>query len=128
MAEVRGQVFYKDGTVPVGGVSVIRFEPADDSTAEVRQGASGPINSDGSFEMSTKVFGDGVHYGDYVVTFAVLKSPTDPTPFIQPKYMTRSASPYKVKIDGDVTDLKYEIEPLPGVKGAAPAPPATPAG
>ena len=127
MAHVSGKVRYKDGSVPRGGVCVVQFSPTQESSAEVRQGATGAIGSDGSFEMSTRTFGDGVYYGDYAVTFAVLKSPMDPTSFILPKYTNKTTSPYKVTIDGDKADLLYEIEPLPGVSGAAAggAPPAT---
>jgi hypothetical protein len=120
MAQVSGKVLYKDGSVPTGGVRIVRFEPADDTTAEVRQGATGAIGPDGSFTMSTKVFGDGVYYGDYIVSFSVLKSPIDPTPLIEPKYASRMTTPYKVTIDGEKTDLEYEIEPLPGVSRAKP--------
>jgi hypothetical protein len=119
MAHVSGKVLYKDGSVPRAGVCVVRFEPEPNSSAEVRRGASGAIGPDGSFEMMTRMEGDGVYYGDYAVTFAILKGPMDPTSLILPKYTAKSMTPYKVTIDGDKTDLHYEIEPLPGVSGAA---------
>ncbi|MCI0331893.1 MAG: hypothetical protein L0228_01550 [Planctomycetes bacterium] len=118
MYQVSGQVLYKDGSVPRGGVAVVRLQPAQDSTAEVRKGASGAIGPDGSFDLFTRVPGDGVYEGAYNVTFAVLKGPLDPTSLIQAKYMNPATSGYTVTVDDDIDDLKFEIEPLPGVVGA----------
>jgi hypothetical protein len=118
MYQVRGTVLYKDGSVPKGGVAVVRLQPAQGTTAEIRKGATGAINPDGSFELYTRTPGDGVYEGEYDVTFGVYKGPMDPTPLIQAKYMNPSTSGYSVTVDGDQTDLKFEIEPLPGVTGA----------
>jgi len=127
MAHVRGKVTYKDGSIPQGGVKVIRISPTKDSTAEVRKGASGMIESDGSFDLWTRQAGDGAYLGDYVVTFAIQKSHMDPTTsLIQPIYTNPSTSPFKLTITGDVDDLKYELEPLPGVKGTAATAPSNP--
>jgi hypothetical protein len=122
MAQVSGKVFYKDGTVPKGGVCSVQFLPTADSTATVRSGAGGVIEPDGSFQMSTRKGGDGVHLGDYTVTFAVWRNPHDPTTsMVLPKYSSPVLTPYKIKVDHDVDDLKFEIEPMPGVTGAPPA-------
>jgi hypothetical protein len=121
MYQVRGKVLYKDGSVPKGGVAVVRLQPSASSTAEIRKGASSAIGPDGSFEMCTRMPGDGVYEGDYDVTFAVLKGPMDPTPLIPVKYMSPESSGYNVKVDDDIDDLKFEIEPLPGAPRAAAA-------
>jgi hypothetical protein len=113
VAQVSGKVLYKDGSVPKGGVRVVRFEPI--TAEEVRKGASGTIGPDGSFEMYTRKPGDGVFLGEYAVTFAVWKGPRDPTSLIDEKYTMSTTTPYKVKIDGDKTDLEFEIEPARGV-------------
>ena len=127
MAHVRGKVLYKDGTVPHGGVAVVRFEPADDTTATVRKGATSAIGPDGSFDMLTRQPGDGVYLGEYNVTFTVLRNPMDPTSsMILPKYNSAATSGYKITVDGNKDDEHYEIEPLPGAAGApAPANAAT---
>jgi hypothetical protein len=117
MYQVKGKVLYKDGSVPKGGVAVVQVQPAKDSTAEVRKGATGTIGPDGTFELWTRVPGDGVYEGSYAVTFSVLKGPMDPTPLIQPKYMNPATSGYTLTVDDDKTDLTYEIEPMPGVTG-----------
>lgn len=121
MHEVSGHVFFKDGTVPQGGIAVVVLQPRKDSTAQVRKGASGAIRSDGSFELWTKKQGDGVFQGEYQVAFTVLKAPMDPKPLIVEKYTRPETSGYEVTVDRDISDLKFEIEPLPGVKGAPPA-------
>jgi len=113
VAQVSGKVLYKDGSVPQGGVRVVRFEPI--TAEEVRKGASGTIEPDGSFEMYTRKPGDGVYLGEYAVTFAVWKGPRDPTSLIDEKYTMSTTTPYKVKIDGNKTDLEFEIEPARGM-------------
>jgi hypothetical protein len=121
MYHVSGKVLYKDGSVPRGGVAVVSFMPTKESTAEVRQAASGAIGPDGSFSMFSRVAGDGVYAGDYAVTFTVLKAPMDPRPLILEKYRSIALTPYKVTVDRDIDDLSYEIEPLPGVTGGTAA-------
>jgi len=121
MAQVRGHVFYKDGSVPKGAVAVIRFEPAQDSDAEVRKAATGSIESDGSFQMMTRKPGDGVFLGKYNVTFAVLRDAMNPrSSMINPKYTVSSTSGYQVTVDGNKDDLKYEIEGAGGAAERAP--------
>jgi hypothetical protein len=110
-AQVRGKVLYPDGKVPKGGVCVVRFEPAADSTAKVRKAASGKIQSDGSFMMATRVPGDGVYLGQYAVTFAVWKGPREPTSLIEEEYTQAASTPYHVSVDGDIDDLNFTIVP-----------------
>ena len=121
MAHVTGKVLYKDGSVPHGGTCVVNFRPADKTTAVVRKGASGLIGADGSYDMWTKMPGDGIYKGDYDVSFVVWQSATDPnTSLIAPKYMSPKTSGYKVTVDKDLTDQNFEIEPL-AAAGHAPA-------
>lgn len=113
VAQVRGKVLYKDGSVPKGGVRIVRFEPTETSTAKVRQPAGGSIGEDGSFELSTRKPGDGVFVGEYAVTFTVWKAPREPISLIKQEYTESATTPYnKVTIDGDRDDLVFEIEPL----------------
>jgi hypothetical protein len=121
MASVRGKVFYKDGTVPNGSLAIVRFAPTEDSTAEIRKGASGAIESDGSFEMTTRIPGDGVYLGKYAVTFAVEKGEGPSKSVVVQKYTNRATTPFTVEVTDDVDDLKFEIEALPGVTGAPPS-------
>jgi hypothetical protein len=119
MAQVSGTVLYKDGSVPQGGVRKVRFEPTKDSPAEIRKGAAGIIRDNGTFDMYTMKPGDGVYLGKYAVTFAVWKGPMDPVSLILVKYTNAVMSPYQVTVDGNVDNLKFEIEPLPAGGGAS---------
>lgn len=119
MYQVSGKVRYKNGIDPHAGVAVVSFVPTKESTAEVRKAATGGIKSDGTFEMFTRVAGDGVYAGDYAVTFGFQKGPMDPTPLITAQYGSPLTTPYKITVDGNKTDLDYEVEALPGVGGPA---------
>ena len=112
IAQVSGKVLYKDGSVPKGGVRVVRFEPDKDTPAELRRAASGSIQPDGSFALCTKRPGDGVYCGKYHVTFAIMKGPREPISFIAEEYTNAASTPYHVTVDGDKSDLFFEIEPL----------------
>ena len=119
MHQVSGTVTYKDGTVPKAGVCLVRFEPTSGSTAQIRKGATSAIAEDGSFELWTRKPGDGVNPGEYAAVFTVCKGVMDTTPLILEKYANPNLTPYKVTVDDDKTDLKFEIEPLPGGAGGA---------
>jgi hypothetical protein len=112
MAQVSGRVTFKDGSIPKGGVCVVRFEPTKDTTAKIRKAASGGIQPDGSFVMSTQRPDDGVYCGKYHVTFTVWKAPREPVSLISDEYTNSATTPYHVTVDGDMHDLVFEIEPL----------------
>jgi hypothetical protein len=125
MARVSGKVSYKDGSTPRAPLCVITLTPTATSKAEVRKSASSAIEPDGSFDMTTRQPGDGVYLGDYVVTFSVRSKPMDPTTsLIMPKYESPALSPYKLTVDGDKTNLHYEIEPAAPEAASGPAEPA----
>jgi hypothetical protein len=109
--QISGVVVMKDGSIPQGGVRVVQFVPARDTTAEIRKGASGEIQDDGSFVAYTRKPGDGVFLGKYDVTFSVWRSAMDSTTLIDPKFSRASTTPYHVTIEDDIDDLKFELEP-----------------
>jgi len=110
-------VQYKDGTPPSGAVCVVRFQPAGDSKAQIRKAASADIEKDGWFDAYTRKPGDGVFLGKYDVTFSVLGDVTDSSSsLIDPKYTKASTTPHHVTIEDDVTDLVFELEPMPAKK------------
>jgi len=114
VAQLSGTVQYPDGSPPRGAIRAIRFEPTEESTAKIRKSAGGDISAvDGSFQMFTRKPGDGVHIGEYAVTFAVLRDPKDiASSLIVDKYTSSRTTPYHVTVDRDIDDLKFEIEPL----------------
>jgi hypothetical protein len=122
MYQVSGKVLYKDGSVPKAPVALVRFEPTQDSKAEIRKSATGEIGPDGSFTLYTRKPGDGVFPGEYHVAFTLCKSAVDTKPMIPNKYAYANQTPYTVTVDGNKSDLKYEIEPLSAAaSGSAPA-------
>lgn len=112
VAQVRGKVLYKDGTPLKGGLRTVRFEPAEDSTAEVARVAGSMIAQDGTFELSRRKPGDGVYLGKYNVVFTVWKGTRDPVSLIKEEYTQSATTPFHVSIEGDRDDLVFEIEPL----------------
>jgi hypothetical protein len=126
MYEVRGKVHYKDGSVPKGTVAVVLFSPAQNTTAEIRKGASGSIEPDGSFTMVTRMPGDGVNRGDYGVTFRVVhETPSSVISLVAPKYSTPMSPLFTVTVDRDISDLDYVIEKAEGAAATAALPEAS---
>ena len=116
---VRGKVTYKDGSVPRGSVAVVLFTPSDDTTAEIRKGASGSIEPDGSFEMVTRMPGDGVYRGTYGVTFRVMRDTSNPaSSYVAAKYTSPKSPQFTVNVDRNISDLSYVIEKAEGVAEA----------
>ncbi|MEM8863966.1 MAG: hypothetical protein AAGF31_00280 [Planctomycetota bacterium] len=107
-----GIVQYENGEPISGAIRVIRFEPAKESTAEIRKVASSEINQDGSFDLMTYKPGDGAFRGDYIVTLTVLESPITGKSLIPAKYTHRESTPLKVTVDGAKSDYRFEIAPL----------------
>ncbi|HEY3391187.1 MAG TPA: hypothetical protein VGK58_00660 [Lacipirellulaceae bacterium] len=110
--DVTGRATYEDGSPIVGGVRVIRLEPAGDTTATIRKAASGYLGQDGSFEMFTRKPGDGVIPGKYFVTFTVLDKPMGGKSLIPSKYNTAATSPFELVVDEDKEGLEYKLEKL----------------
>lgn len=115
-AQVSGRVLMKDGSAPSGGVCVVQLIPSADTAATIRKGASGEIQKDGHFDAYTRREGDGVFYGKYDVTFSVWKSSTEPVSLIDNKYTKASTTPYHIVVDGNKTDLKFELDAAPAKK------------
>lgn len=111
-AQVSGVARYTDGTAIEGAVTNINFNPAIDSTAEIRKGATGYLEPDGSFTMMTRKKGDGVFLGKYNVVFSVLSNPIDQdSSLVADKYSGREESPFEpIVVDRDITDLEFLLE------------------
>ena len=110
VAQVRGKVIFKNGSMPKAGIRMIRLEPAADTSATIRKGASGSINDDGTFDIYTRRPGDGVYLGTYAVTFTFLKSFTEQQQMIAKKYTVAATTPYHLTVKKNADDLEYELE------------------
>jgi hypothetical protein len=110
MGRVRGKVTWEDGSVPKGGVAVIRFEPSPDTTAKIRKAASNDIQPDGSYDLVTVKPGDGAIYGTYKVVFTVLESYRTGKSLVDEKYTTGQTTPYEVVVDSASHEFDFKIE------------------
>ena len=110
VAQVHGKVVFKNGSMPNAGIRMVRLEPAGDTSATVRKGASGSINDDGTFDIYTLRPGDGVYLGKYAVTFTFLKSFTEQQQMIAKKYTVAATTPYHLNLEKNTDDLEYELE------------------
>jgi hypothetical protein len=112
MYQVSGKVLNQDGSVP-RGLGAVHLVPTSESTAPIRKVATGIIGKDGTFEMMTRKPGDGVYRGEYAVTISITKGATDPTPLSPQKYADAKTTPFPhITVDRNISDLKFEIEPL----------------
>jgi hypothetical protein len=120
MAKVTGKVVYKGK--PVNNGSVI-FTPVAGKGGETGQNATGQLESDGSFTLTTFNTGDGAILGQHVVTVEArgddlnkLNQPKAdgtiayvlPKPTIPAKYTSPSTSPLRFTVEK--TDNNFEIE------------------
>jgi len=110
--QVTGRVQYKDGSPISGGVRVIQFQPAADTTAEIHKAASGNIAPDGSFELFTRRPGDGVIAGKYTVTFTVLSKPMGGQSLIPERFNYPDTTPFEIVVDENKEGLLFELEKL----------------
>ena len=108
--EVSGRVQYKDGSPITGGVRMIHLEPAENTTAEIRKMATGEIAEDGTFTMYTRKPGDGVIPGIYLVIFNIMDKPMGGKSLVPEKYRSPADTPFDITVDGDKTNLLFELE------------------
>ena len=108
--KVTGKVTYTDGSIPKGGMAVIRFEIAPDSEPDKRKAADSDIASDGSFAIGTLRPGDGAYYGKYKVVFTVVKSYRTGQSLVDSKYMSAETTPYECVVDSASKVVDFTIE------------------
>lgn len=117
LGKVSGKVSYQGKPLDAGRVV---FTPVAGKGGESDQGASGEINSDGSYEMTTFNTGDGVVLGQHIVTVVVQKGempkpdanghinyvlPKNATPA---KYATADKSPLRCTVVAE--GMTFDIE------------------
>lgn len=110
IAQVSGHAEFADGTPLMGAVRKLSFEPAPDTTAEVRKAAMGDIGTDGAFTLYTRKPGDGVFKGKYAVTFTVLKDPNYGGLLVPEKYADKGSTPFIVEVTADRDDLLFKLD------------------
>ena len=112
--QVHGKVTFSDGSVPSGGIRLIRFEPASFAEGKAMPGtktAQADINDDGTYRLSTVDEFDGVLPGDYKVTFTIRTSYIDGRSGLDPKFESARTTPLNVTIGPDSEEeMNFTIE------------------
>jgi len=103
----KGTVKFADGTVPVGDVALIRFDPVggiplnqnpNQEGAQERHAASGTIQADGAFTLTTFETGDGALPGDYKVVLTVFKNRDTRERLLADKYYSAETTPLTASV------------------------------
>jgi hypothetical protein len=107
---VSGEVVFSDGTPLRGGM--VFFHPAD---AHIKTSAQGEIQSDGTFQLTTAVKGDGVPEGRYRVTVTPplplkREGKGPPPPQIDPRYANPDTSRLEFAVTRDRSSNHFRIE------------------
>jgi hypothetical protein len=113
---VHGKITSANGPLPKGEVAIIRFEPIAGTTAEGQtKAASGDIQPDGTYQLTTLDRNDGAFVGDYKVTFTINKTYLGQESLIDPKFTRTATTPHTAKVtsDGD-NQFDFEIAKAPG--------------
>lgn len=107
---VSGEVVFKDGTPLRGGL--VFFHAVDE---HVKTSAQGEIQSDGTFQLTTAVKGDGVPEGRYRVTVTPplplkREGKGQPPPQIDPRYENPDTSGLEFTVTRDRSKNHFRIE------------------
>jgi hypothetical protein len=114
LAPVRGQLVYTDGTPAkdLAGCSVV-FEATAGGKAV---GATGEVDEDGRFELTTNKPGDGAPVGVNKVSinprWRGSSERADPLPVLD-KYAAADTSGLTVEVKPGANDVKLTVEPKP---------------
>jgi hypothetical protein len=109
---VSGTVKYADGSVPVGEITTVLFSPKVPD-AKLKS-ASGNIQADGKFVLSTIEPDDGAYPGEYKVTVSVLKTYLGSEQVILAKFTNPDTTPLVATVgpnEKNVFDFVVEKAP-----------------
>ena len=110
---VTGKIEFPGGQVPKGEIAVVRFEPVAVGGEGVR-GASGDIQPDGTFELTTLDPGDGAYPGEYKVALTVVKTYIGQEPLVDRKYNTVQTTPFSATVEkGGDNHFEFKVEGNP---------------
>jgi hypothetical protein len=115
MQRVSGTVTFAGGMPPQSEIAVVRFEPVAGSThPDQFKVASGTINPDGSYKLTTLDPDDGAYIGEYKVTFTIHKTYRGQESQIEPQFTKAATTPFTVKVDGGKSKFDFELTKSPG--------------
>lgn len=96
---VKGTVKFADGSVPQGEVAMIRFDPVSSDKSSKQQPASGAIQPDGSYSLTTIHPDDGAIPGRYKVVLAIFKKHDRPESPVPAKYHRPGTTPLEATVE-----------------------------
>jgi len=106
---VSGKVVFPDGSVPQGEVAVVKFEPANPDTDT--KAASGDIQPDGTFQLTTIEDNDGALPGEYRVRILIWKTYIGRESMIDKKYDDPNETPLRATVkEGEKNEFTFEVE------------------
>lgn len=113
---IHGKVTFAGGMPPQSEIAVIRFEPVEGSTLpEQFKVASGTINPDGSYKLTTLDPDDGAYVGEYKVCFTIHKTYRGQESQIEPEFTKAATTPFTVKVErGGKRNFDFELKKAPG--------------
>jgi len=116
MQQVTGKVTFEDGSIPKGEIAVIRFEPIEGTQAAGQsKGASGDLQPDGTYRLTTIEKGDGAYVGEYKVCFSILKSYVGRESLVEQKFTSASTTPLTAKVTaGGPNKFDFTVSKAPG--------------
>jgi hypothetical protein len=120
LGKVRGKVSYQGKPVSTGRVV---FTPVSGKAGDSGQGASGEIDTNGTYEMTTFNTGDGAILGQHIVTVVVREKQEMPKPdadshikyevpkaLTPAKYSTADKSPLRCTVVEGGTEFNIELK------------------
>ncbi len=115
MQQVTGKVTYEDGSVPQGEIKVIRFEPIAGTHADGQsKGASGDLQPDGTYRLTTIEKNDGAYVGEYKICFTILKTYVGRETLVDPNFTTVTTTPLTAKVTTGTNQFDFTISKAPG--------------
>ncbi len=114
---VSGTVKFADGSVPTGEIATISFHPdaagLPDGTFKAQPSATGDLQKDGSFQLTT--FGQpGAVVGHHKVVITIIaKYPGDPATsplVISPKYSSAENTTLEAEVTADTSFFELTVE------------------
>lgn len=108
---VSGKVSFAGGQMPVAEIAVIRFEPMNtESSAEgTVKAASGQINPDGTYQLTTLDPNDGAFAGEYKVVFSVFKTYMGQESLVDKKFTSASTSPFSAIVKSGKNTFDFDL-------------------
>lgn len=109
---VSGTVKFSDGSVPKGEVAQIMFTPMQKGPGT--KAASGLIQADGAYLLSTIEPDDGAFAGEYKVVIVVYKTYTGREPLIGNQYLDTPTTPLTATVEpGKENKFDFVVEKAP---------------